>query len=469
MNFLKHPAITIGFRWLPFSVALAACPRPGVAGESPEHWAFRPVASPPVPAVKNEAWPRSDIDRFVLAALEAKNLAPGPDADRETLARRLSFNLTGLPPSPERLAAAEAGGGIEPMVDAALASERFGEKWARHWLDLARFAETNGKDRNVVFPHAWRYRDWVIGALNRDLPYDRFVREQVAGDLIGGGGESARVATGFLTLGPKAFQETAAEKFAMDLVDEQIDTLSRSVLALTVACARCHDHKFDPIPTADYYALAGIFLSSEALYGAGPMYYQNHAHDRAVAPIGERATALDAGVRRWRGAIYAHNQKAMDLRSAGYRIRRGVTGTLRDRGLKKPSEDPELAALTAKADAMYAEAEEELKKRDALLAEAPPQPAYAMVLREGATPEDCRTCPRGEHNKHGVGAAGRLTILGTLPLAAIAATRWAALAADWLTSLENLLTARVIVNRVWHWLPRLRATVDTRCCLLARR
>ena len=436
------------------------------ADEKGEHWAFQPVktdVAPPSLSAAGEAWARSDIDRFVMQPLDAEKLLPLDDAEPVVLVRRLYFTLTGLPPSAEEMEEFIKNPDAEALVDHLLDSSRFGEKWARHWLDLARYAESNGKDRNVAFAHAWRYRDWVIDAMNADLPYNEFVADQIAGDLRGGS-DAQIVATGFLTLGPKAFQEAQQEKFAMDVADEQIDVMSRSILALTVACARCHDHKFDPIPTADYYALAGIFLSSETLHGPGPLYFKYHHYDQPVVAIGDKAEALDPKVQAWRGEIYELTMKAIDLRSAAYKIKRKVTGTLRDRGLKKPEEDPELLKMHEQSEAMYASAAEAMEKREKLLTEVPQRPAYAMALIESAAPEDCRIRERGEYNKHGDKVVrGKMTIPGLPELGEIADTESGRRQlADWLTSAENPLTARVLVNRVWHHLfgRGLVATVD---------
>ncbi|MCB1062893.1 MAG: DUF1549 domain-containing protein, partial [Verrucomicrobiae bacterium] len=426
---------------------------PVVAAES-GLWSLQPVKAVDPPEVGDQEWPRSEIDRFLLAIWERDGLRPLGDAAPEVLVRRLYFNLIGLPPTPEQIDDFVSNPDVETLVDELLDSPRFGEKWARHWLDLARYAESNGRDRNVVFAHAWRYRDWVVEALNRDLPYNEFVREQIAGDLLPGAGDSQIVATGFLTLGAKAFQEMDREKFLLDLVDEQIDVTTRSVLGLTVACARCHDHKFDPIPQADYYALAGIFLSSDTLHGPGPLYYQDHQHDVDVVAIGPEKAALDEGIRQWRAEILQRNNRAMELRSAGYRIRRQVTGTLREKGLQKPEEDPELLALNDKADVMYEEAKTLLVERDALFDQSPPAPGYAMAMQESKMPEDCHVRVRGVHTDCGdVIPRGRLTIPGMPALDEIGGGESGRRQlADWLVSEKNPLTARVMVNRVWYQL-----------------
>jgi hypothetical protein len=230
------------------------------------HWAFQPIKCPPVPIVKNAPWPQTPVDNFLLASLEARGLTPSPPADRRTLIRRAYFDLIGLPPTPAEVDAFEADrspDAFEKVVDRLLASPAHGERWGRHWLDVARYADTKdgvlmyGVDR--VRPYAYTYRDYVIRAFNEDLPFDRFLHEQLAADQIEPKVEPWRLgAMGFLTLG-RMFDNNAH-----DIIDDRIDTVSRGLLGLTVACARCHDHKYDPIPTADYYSLYGVFASSEA-------------------------------------------------------------------------------------------------------------------------------------------------------------------------------------------------------------
>ncbi len=216
--------------------------------------------------MKDAAWPKNDIDRFLLAAMEAKGLKPVGDADKLTLLRRVTFDLTGLPPTPQEIDAFlqdSSPHAFSKVVDRLLTSPQFGERWGRHWLDVARFAESTGKDINLAFPHAWRYRDYVIAAFNKDKPYDQFLREQIAGDLLPAKDDKQRaeqlVATGFLAIGTKSVNQANPRQFALDLADEQIDTVSQGLLGVTAACARCHDHKFDPIPQRDYYATGGHF------------------------------------------------------------------------------------------------------------------------------------------------------------------------------------------------------------------
>jgi hypothetical protein len=239
-----------------------------------QFWSFQPPKAHPVPAVKKAAWVKSDIDRFILAPLEAKGLRPAPDADAQTLVRRVYIDLIGLPPSPEEVAAFvndQSPDALAKVVDKLLASPRYGERWGRHWLDLARYADSNGKDENLTFHEAYLYRDYVIRAFNADKPFNRFVVEQLAGDLLPADSLPARdelhTATGFLVIGPKILAERDKPKLRMDVVDEQIDTVGKAFLGLTLGCARCHDHKFDPVPTADYYSLAGIFMSTRTING----------------------------------------------------------------------------------------------------------------------------------------------------------------------------------------------------------
>jgi hypothetical protein len=224
-------------------------------------------------AVRNRAWVQSPIDAFILAKLEQKGISPAPPADKLTLLRRATFDLIGLPPTEKEIQdffADNTPQAFAKVVDRLLASPRYGERWGRHWLDVARYADSTGADEDHRYPYAWRYRDYVIDAFNRDLPYDRFVLEQIAGDLLpaarpGQVNVEGIVATGFLALGPKLIAEQDKVKMLYDLIDEEIDVTGRGLMGLTLACARCHDHKFDPISTKDYYALAGIFASTKQL------------------------------------------------------------------------------------------------------------------------------------------------------------------------------------------------------------
>jgi len=269
--------------------------RPGPVAVAAPHWAFQPIHLDSPPA--GEAI--HPIDRFIEARLSKEAMRPNPEADRRTLLRRLSYDLTGLPPSPEMQEAFLAGPSIDQdsvWVDRLMASPAYGERWGRWWLDIARYADTNGQDENKVMANAWRYRDWVVRAFNANRPFDAFITEQLAGDLLPMDGLAESevfdrwTATGFLVLGPKMLAEQDKPKLVMDLVDEQIDVVGRAFLGLTVSCARCHDHKFDPVPTRDYYALAGIFRSTKTMAN---LDFVSRFNERRISPA-DRSTALQA-------------------------------------------------------------------------------------------------------------------------------------------------------------------------------
>jgi hypothetical protein len=229
------------------------------------HWAFGKIGPGELPKVTNTKWIRQPLDHFTLARLEGQQLPLVPPAGKRILIRRAYFDLIGLPPTPDQVRAYLADKSptaYRKVIDELLASYYYGERWGRHWLDLARYGDSNGGDENHPYPLAWRYRNWVIAALNRDLPYDQFVREQLAGDLMTPASAERIAATGFLAIGTKILAEKDQVKKRADIVDEQIDTMGRVFLGLTLGCARCHDHKFDPISARDYYALAGIFHST---------------------------------------------------------------------------------------------------------------------------------------------------------------------------------------------------------------
>ena len=238
----------------------------GAAWET--HWAYQPPRRRPPPRVHRTSWVQSPVDRFILARLERENLAPAPPADRRTLIRRVYLDVIGLPPTSTEVARflADSRPDAWPrLIDRLLASPRYAPRWARHWLDVARYGDSNGGDENHAYPLAWHYRDYVVAAFNDDLPFDVFLREQLAGDLLpadDGRQHHQQTATGFLALGTKILAEKDKAKMRADMVDEQIDTLGKAFLGLTLGCARCHDHKFDPITTREYYALAGILHST---------------------------------------------------------------------------------------------------------------------------------------------------------------------------------------------------------------
>ena len=241
--------------------------------EQKAFWAFQPVKFPPVPEIQNPKYAsRNEIDRFILTKLSAAKLSPADPADKRTLIRRVTFDLTGLPPTPEEVEAFLKDGSpeaFEKVIDRLLAAPTYGERWARHWLDVVRYADSNGLDENTSFGNAWRYRDYVIKSFNDDKPYDRFLKEQLAGDLLPADSGAARLeqltATGLLSIGPKVLAEPDKQKMLLDIADEQLDTVGKAFMGLTLGCARCHDHKFDPIPTRDYYSLLAVFTSTRTM------------------------------------------------------------------------------------------------------------------------------------------------------------------------------------------------------------
>ena len=253
---------------------------PEHASKSPDaaHWSLLPVIAPAVPVLPDDEWSRTDIDRFIVDQLRDKSLSPGRDASKQRLLRRVTFDLTGLPPTEDdihQFLDDQSPDAWESLIDRLLNSQHYGERWARHWLDVARYADTTANDGNFVMRYAYRYRNYVIQAFNQDLPFDQFIIEQIAGDLMAPESPKLdlrrRIATGFLMLGPKGLAETDKEQLRLDMADEQIDVTTRAFLGMSFSCARCHDHKFDPIPTKDYYSLAGIFRGIEMLNGqSGP-------------------------------------------------------------------------------------------------------------------------------------------------------------------------------------------------------
>jgi len=244
-----------------------------VTDEDRQFWSFKQPVYAGMPSIENIAWARNEIDYFVLHQLEAAGMQPARPAHKRDLIRRATFDLTGLPPSPEQVRAFlsdTSPNAYEQLIDRLLGSPAYGQRWGRHWLDVARYADSNGLDENLCHGFAFRYRDYVVDAFNKDKTYDQFLTEQLAGDLIDDANTTSTVperitATGFLSIGAKMLAEDDPMKMQMDIIDEQVDTLGRAFMGLTFGCARCHDHKFDPIPTADYYSLAGIFKSTTTM------------------------------------------------------------------------------------------------------------------------------------------------------------------------------------------------------------
>jgi hypothetical protein len=412
-----------------------------------EHWAYQPLGKPAVPAVKDAKWAKDDLDRFLLAAMEAKGLKPVGDADKLTLLRRVTFDLTGLPPTPAEIDAFlkdDTPKAFERVVDRLLASPAFGERWGRHWLDVARYGESTGPSRNIPYPHAWKYRDYVIDAMNADMPFDQFIREQIAGDLLPANDNTDRdrmlTATGFLALGVKDVNQRFKVRFIMDNVDEQIDAVTRSMLGLTVSCARCHDHKFDPIPTTDYYALAGIFTSTDnaaglrSKMGGGGLDYYDPAMLVKLTSAPQEAPD-PAKVAKLKAEL-AEAKKAWDA------IRGTPEGTKKDPATGFPTQRP----FRLKYEALQTE-------WDALTDPAARGNAVHGA-RDAKVIADTEVRVRGEAEKLGPSVPrGFLTAFAVPGVAKLNPKQSGRLElAHWLASPQNPLTARVAVNRTWQHL-----------------
>lgn len=248
------------------SSASEAPSEPPITAADRSHWSFQPPVRPALPHIRDVDWPRNSVDVFILARLEREGLQPMPEADRITLVRRVSFDLTGLPPTAEEVdqfVNDSSPNAYERLVERLLGSTAYGERWAQHWLDLARFAETDGFEHDYVRPNAWRYRDWVIDALNADLPYDEFVRLQLAGDELRPDDPAAAIATGFLLSGPDMPDLNLQDERRHNFLNEMTATVGSVFLGLQVGCAQCHDHKYDPVSQYDFYRLRAFFESAE--------------------------------------------------------------------------------------------------------------------------------------------------------------------------------------------------------------
>ncbi len=385
-------------------------------------WSFQPLRNPTPPAVKDDTWPASAVDRFVLAKLEENSLAPAPAADETTLIRRAYFDLIGLPPAPTEIAeflADESPGAFAQVVDRLLASPHYGERWARYWLDVARYGEDQAHSfQPRLYPNGYRYRDWVVRALNADMPYDRFIREQIAGDLIAGPERAERLAAlGFFACGPVYYGDAQRH----DQYADRIDTLTRGFLGLTVACARCHDHKYDPIPTSDFYALEGVFASTE--------YVEEPAVPKEVVDAYKAAQSAIQAKDKEITAFLKGEAERLKLKVSGNQLKQ-VELKLADDAKKK------LAALRTELAA--------LKKR------APPPFPVIHTLGEASRPSDAPVLIRGNPSTPGAKVPRHfLTVLGgdRNPFAHGSGRLDLARA---IGSEDNPLTARVMVNRVWQ-------------------
>jgi mono/diheme cytochrome c family protein len=475
-----------------------------------EHWAFVPPKRPQPPRVQEAAWPRTPVDNFVLHRQEQLRLPHADRASREVLIRRATLDLLGLPPTPEEVrafVADDSPNAYEKLIDRLLASPHYGERWGRHWLDVVRYADSGGFETDIFFSHAWRYRDYVIRSFNSDKPFDRFVREQIAGDELSPGDAEAEVATGLYTIGA-VLQEAAMVpgKFENDWLTDAVDTTGSAFLGLTVGCARCHDHKYDPLRQRDYYALQAVFAGScqsdikrdgshsevrarQAVKTTLPEFELEQAKVRA-------RTATDPAVRaeslRQVTAYYMRKDPELQRRideSQRYLALQSLVERCRQAG---PSDQQALLAevgqraldLGGKNDpdrlayrALKTEEEKrrflvdfgrknlDLKKPANLIedidrfqrelgekflagSEIP-----TRVLADAKKPEAVRLLKRGELDAPGEAVAPGLPVklAGGLTIDKLPPNRWRTELANWVSSPRNPLTARVFVNRVWQW------------------
>ncbi len=434
-------------------------PSDPVAGKS--HWAFQPLVDTPAPAVSHADWPRTPVDQFVLARLEQQSLTPVSDAKPRDLIRRITMVLTGLPPSPQHLTQYEAQPTPETLtqiVDELLASPQFGQRWGRHWLDLARYADSNGLDENFLFREAWRYRNWVIDAVNADMPYDRFLLEQLAGDLLPHDSieqrDRQRIAAGFLVVGPKVLLGVNPDRQKMDVADEQIETVGRVVLGQTLGCARCHDHKFDPVPTRDYYALAGIFTSTRVMEQRF-MLNEQRVMER-LQGLGENGQQADDDYETfWREMpnLKAHGEKS-----------KAVLDLLKQKDeqaiAQRLSQDgdgfcDQARDASVPIDQRIAAQEEYLKAQVDKLSKPPGIPPRAMIPCEAESVHDEAIRKSGKFDQPGdVVPRGFLSVLQDGPVNAMPAQQSGRIElARWLSDTNarsGWLSARVQANRVWY-------------------
>jgi cytochrome c553 len=416
-----------------------------------KHWAFqKPVITPPSDS-KHGAWASTNIDRYVAQGWDESDLAPAQDADPATLVRRLTYDLIGLPPTPAQRDkfvkdySSSPETAIASLTDELMKLSLFGERWGRHWLDVARYAETTGKEREITFPHAWRYRDYVIDSFNEDKPYDQFIREQIAGDLIKTNDDREwsknLIATGFLAIGPKSIAEQNPRQFQADLVDEQIDTSTRVVLGVSVACARCHDHKFDPIPQTDYYALAGIFQSTTTFFGGNRSRQNRQPSNLIVLPVQDKKDPTEPLSKAELASLKKQLQEAQEKYAQALRAQRTQKA-----GDKTPQNFLSVAVL----DQVVAQLTNRINSVD----ENGKPVSMCMGTQDAAAPRSAKLLVRGEIAQPAQEVErGFVQVLDHAKLTIAPKKASGRLEyANWLTSKDNPLTARVAVNRIWQQL-----------------
>ncbi|MBY0528387.1 MAG: PSD1 and planctomycete cytochrome C domain-containing protein [Gemmataceae bacterium] len=463
---LPQAQIDILTRWIkmgaPWSAGDTTVKRhgpPPVDDAARAFWSFRPVARPKVPEVKDAAWVKNPIDAFVLAKLEAANLQPAPPAERVALLRRLTYDLTGLPPTTEEVDAVLADKSAEwyeRLIDRLLASPQYGERWGRHWLDLVRYAETNSFERDDAKPNVWRYRDYVIRSFNQDKPYDQFIREQLAGDEIEPVTPEGIIATGYYRLGVWDDEAVDHTQALYDDLDDIVATTGQVFLGLTVNCARCHDHKIDPFPQKDYYKMLGFFH--------GIQRYGVRSAD-TVAKASLRPIARKEEQEKQKEIVAAHQKKvdglSAQLKEIEETVRPKLEGGERDDFkheknrlfiLKKHVPDLLTKETFDRYQAIY-------REREKLQRTAPPALAQALCVTErGPTAPDTFVFQRGNPQAKGDKVEPGFPLVMTNEAAAAfkpgpdnKTSGRRRVLADWIASPDNALTSRVMVNRIWQY------------------
>jgi Protein of unknown function (DUF1553)/Protein of unknown function (DUF1549)/Planctomycete cytochrome C len=436
--------VEMGAPWPDGALSSKAGP-PAVDDRARNFWSFRPVVRPEIPKVLQGDWARSPIDRFVLAKLEAARLAPAPATSKTSLLRRVTYDLTGLPPTPDEVDAFLADSSpdaYEKVVDRLLASPRHGERWARHWLDLVRYAETDGYEFDAPKPNAWRYRDYVIKSLNSDKPFDRFIKEQIAGDELQPGSDEALIATGYYRVGP--WDSGAPDKLqaTFDELDDVVGTTSQVFLGLTANCARCHDHKSDPFPTADYYRMLAFFRGVRRYSPRTALKPLSALSDKDAATLAEtrkKIEAVAAQIKAIEDALVPHLEgvERDDFQAEQYRA---------------DIIEKHVPMHVSRADFRRYQS---LARDKNTLERARPQ---ALCVSEGgtSTPETSiliRGNPRSPGERVEPGFPSVITPespkIPAPPDDARSSGRRVVLA-DWIASPNNPLTARVMVNRIWQ-------------------
>jgi mono/diheme cytochrome c family protein len=470
---LTEAEVAVLRTWIDQGAKYPGGPAGKTATAKPQLWSLQPIRRPDAPAVQNAVWVRNPIDAFVLAKLESKSIAPSPEASRETLARRVSLDLRGLPPSPEELSQFlndRRPDAYERYVDHLLNSPHFGERWARHWLDLARYADSDGYEKDLVRPYAWRWRNWVIDAYNSDMPFDKFTVQQIAGDLLPGADMNTRLATGFhrnVLVNREAGVSRAEDRFEQTV--NRTNTIATTWLGLTVGCAQCHDHKYDPISQREFYQMYAFMdsVTEETIdaplpgelgpwLAAAPRYRAEREKILAEYEVAKYQTIWEANLLKGIDApgkdleldfavteVTAgldHAQRILKT-PAGKRSQRDADA-MTDHFLKRSN-------LIFKRDKAVVDRMNEAKKKIDELSGATPFVTQAYVIREMPEPVITKIAVRGDYKRPGIAVEpGTLAALPPMTVSPGESPRLAF--AKWIVAPENPLTARVIVNRYWQ-------------------